>query len=118
MIIITIFLNKAYEEKVEYTSISRDKLPQPVQRKFQQNTESEKFNIYIDKKYTYVLYKPDHNTNEYMNTDLVLHKRNGIYVVNAVIENATDDRNVSYEKIIRFKKIPRKFIKLKEIDKR
>ncbi|WP_102261063.1 hypothetical protein [Mesobacillus jeotgali] len=117
ILIVTIALFKVKENSIEYTSLSKSQLPIAIRKDLQKNPD-DKFTIYNDEKFTYVLYKAEHKTNEYMNTDLKLTKQNGNYVVNAIIDKASDETNVSYDKIIRFKKVPQNDIELNEIDKR
>jgi uncharacterized protein YxeA len=118
ILLVTIALYIAKKENIDYTSLSKNQLPSIIQEKLQKTSDGEKFNIYYDEKLTYVVYKAEHKTNEYTTTALTLTKQNRKYIVNAVIDIATDESNVSYYKIISFKKVPKKDIELIEIDRR
>ncbi len=118
LILLVTIAHIANKENIDSTSLSKNQLPLVIQKKLQKTSDGEKFNIYYDEKFTYVIYKAEHITNEYMTTALTLTKQNGKYIVNAVTDIATDESNVSYDKIIRFKKVPKENIELIEIDRR
>ena len=118
IILISYTLKINFTRDVEFEDLILDQLPKQVQSELLRNSESSGFSIYSDDKYTYVVYRADHQENEYISTDLLARKKKDKYIITSVVDRALKDNHVSYEKVIRLENVPEKNIVLNEKDKR
>ena len=105
-------------QKVKYEVLNVGELPEQVQSEILTNSESNGFFIHNDKKYTYIFYKANYTENEYISTNLSAKRKNGEYIVTSLVDWASNDGSVSYEKVIKLERVSEDDIVLKEKDKR
>lgn len=105
-------------QKVEYEVLNVKDIPTQVQIEISTNNERNGFSIHNFENNTYVFYRADHNENEYISTDLYAQKKNNEYIITSVVDWASNDDLISYEKVIKLEKVSENDIVLKEKDKR
>ncbi|MBT2644788.1 hypothetical protein J7I80_21460 [Bacillus sp. ISL-41] len=106
-------------QKVEYDVLNVKDVPTQIQNEISTNSQREGFSIHHLDNYTYVYYKIDSRENEYISTDLYARKEKDIYIITSVVDWATNDDLISYEKVIKLEKVPENDdVVLKEKDKR
>ena len=116
--IISFSIYKSRSQKVENEVLNIGELPEQVQNEISTISEINGFSIHNDEKYTYVFYRANHTENEYISTDLYAIRKNGDYIITALVNLAVDDSHISYEKAIKLAKVSEDDIVLKEKDKR
>lgn len=109
---------KNMRQNVEYEVLNVEDIPVQVQNGILTNSETNGFSKHNYENDTYVFYKADHKENEYISTELLVDKKNGVYIITAVVDYASNDDLVSYEKVIKFEKVPEENIVLEEKDNR
>ncbi len=118
VLILSFSIYKMRSQKVEYEVLNIEDVPVEVQNEMLANPQKNGFSIHSFENYTYVFYRLDHKENEYISTELSVHKKKDEYIITSLVDWATNDHLVSYEKVMKFEKVSEEDIVLKEKDKR
>lgn len=118
VLIISISIYKLMTQNVKYEVLNISELPEKIQNEISTNSIRNGFTIHNDEKYIYVFYRTNLTKGNYISTDLSAHKKNGEYIVTALVDWAVDDSQISSEKAIKLEKVSEDDIILKELDKR
>jgi hypothetical protein len=105
-------------QKVEYEVLNVKDVPTQIQNDLSTISKNEGFSIHHLNNYTYIYYKVDPKEDEYISTDLNARKEEDEYIITSVVDWATNDDLISYEKVIKLEKVSENDIVLKEKDKR
>lgn len=105
-------------QKVEYEVLNVKDVPTQIQDDISTKSQNEGFTIHHLDNYTYIYYKIIPTENEYISTDLYAHKEKDEYIITSVVDWATNDDLISYEKVIKLEEVSENDIVLIEKDKR
>lgn len=109
---------KFINQKVEYKVLNVKDAPTQIRNEILTNSQNEGFSIHHLDNHTYIYYKIDPTENEYISTELYAYKEKDEYIITSVVDWATNDDLISYEKIIKLEKVSENDIVLMEKDKR